>query len=132
MAKHTAKPHKIRKVGILVIQILIAVLAALAVIAIVRRIIYQNQLKLQENIYDDYIPQYYNVKSYDSVSSFITSMKEEGTKKTPDYFDTENEPSDGDKIVVLSTCIGGQDDRRLLVVGKLVDTVMYSSGSMTN
>lgn len=129
--KTTNKSKKIRIMKIVLI-ILIAVLAALAVIAIVRRIIYQNQLKLQENIYDDYIPQYYNVKSYDSVSSFITSMKEEGTKKTPDYFDTENEPSDGDKIVVLSTCIGGQDDRRLLVVGKLVDTVMYSSGSMTN
>ena len=97
-----------------------------------RDALYKYQIFAAVNYNDDYIPQYYNVKSYDSVSSFITSMKEEGTKKTPDYFDTENEPSDGDKIVVLSTCIGGQDDRRLLVVGKLVDTVMYSSGSMTN
>ena len=31
-----------------------------------------------------------------------------------------------DKLVVLSTCIGSQSERRFLVVGKLVDTTSYA------
>lgn len=82
------------------------------------------------NYNDDLITNYYPPTGIDSVSKFVTSMREEGTKKTPDYFDDSVSVTEDDKIVALSTCIGGQDDRRLLVVGKLVDTEEFTNPTL--
>lgn len=94
--------------------------------------LYSYQIFAAVNYNDDLITSYYPPSQTNSISKFVTSMREEGTKKTPDYFDDSVEVTDSDKIVVLSTCIGGQDDRRLLVVGKLIDTVSYSGITSTD
>ena len=69
----------------------------------------------------------FDLKSTDGVQQFLDSLKscaEEGRSIT--HVREGVEVTAEDKLLVLSTCIGSQSDRRFLVVGKLVDTTSYA------
>ena len=72
------------------------------------------------NYNDKLIPAYYDVKSTGGRDEFIKSLKEcKNNSKT--YFNEEVKIAGEDKILVLSVCIKGQDDRRYLIVAKRED-----------
>lgn len=75
--------------------------------------------------YDDkLIPAYYDVKSSLGRDEFVKSLEAcRGNSKT--HFNDEVEISGEDKLLVLSVCISGQDDRRYLIVSKLEDVQNY-------
>ncbi len=78
------------------------------------------------NYNDNYIPAMFDLKSTDGVQQFLDSLKscaEEGRSIT--HVREGVDVSDEDKLLVLSTCIGSQSDRRFLVVGKLIHTTSY-------
>ena len=78
------------------------------------------------NYNDNYIPSVFAVNEAQGVQDFIDSLEEcakEGDKIT--HVRQGETLTADDKILVLSTCISGQDDRRFLVVAKLADTVAY-------
>ncbi len=75
------------------------------------------------NYNDKLIPAYYDVKSVAGRDEFIKSLEEcRGNSKT--HFSDDMEISGEDKVLVLSVCIKGQDDRRYLIVAKLDSQVM--------
>lgn len=78
------------------------------------------------NYNDNYIPAMFDLKSTDGVQQFLDSLKscaEEGRSIT--HVREGVDVSAEDKLLVLSTCIGSQSDRRFLVVGKLIHTTSY-------
>lgn len=75
--------------------------------------------------YDDkLIPAYFDVKSSTGRDAFIESL-EVCRKNSITHFNDEIEISGEDKVLVLSVCIKGQDNRRYLVVSKLEEVVYY-------
>lgn len=71
------------------------------------------------NYNDNYIPAVFAVDEAQGAQDFIDSLEEcakEGDKLT--HVRQGETLTADDKILVLSTCISGQDDRRLLVVAK--------------
>lgn len=76
------------------------------------------------NYNDKLIPAYYDVKSSAGRDEFVKSLEEcKGNSKT--YFNDAVEISGEDKVLVLSVCISGQDDRRYLIVSKLEEVQNY-------
>lgn len=78
------------------------------------------------NYNDNYIPAVFSVNEAQGAQDFIDSLDEcvkEGDKLT--HVRQGETLTADDKILVLSTCISGQDDRRFLVVAKLADTQDY-------
>lgn len=78
------------------------------------------------NYNDRYLPSLFDVKSADGVQAFLDSLSQcadEGSSIT--HVRESVDVSAEDKLLVLSTCIGSQSDRRFLVVGKLIDTTVY-------
>ena len=78
------------------------------------------------NYNDRYLPSLFDVKSADGVQAFLDSLSQcadEGSSIT--HVREGVDVSTEDKLLVLSTCIGSQSDRRFLVVGKLTDTTVY-------
>lgn len=78
------------------------------------------------NYNDNYIPAVFAVNEPQGAQDFIDSLEEcakEGDKLT--HVRQGETLTADDKILVLSTCISGQDDRRFLVVAKLIDTQDY-------
>lgn len=72
------------------------------------------------NYNDAYIPSKYDVNTAAGVQEFIASLEAcRGNSIT--HFREGMEIAEGDKLVVLSTCIRYQSDRRFLVVGRLVE-----------
>lgn len=70
------------------------------------------------NYNDKLIPAYYDVKSKDGRDAFLESLEAcKGNSKT--HFSESVEITDEDKVLVLSVCISGQDERRFLIVSKL-------------
>lgn len=64
---------------------------------------------------DVYIPDAYGVRSKDGLESFLKAVE-----KSPAYFKREDmELSREDKILTLSTCVGGNRERRCIVVARL-------------
>lgn len=79
------------------------------------------------NYGDPYIPSLFDINSKEGVQAFLNSLvqcAEEGSSVT--HVREGVEVTAEDKLLVLSTCIGSQSDRRFLVVGKLVDTTLYN------
>ena len=70
------------------------------------------------NYNDKLIPAYYDVKSVTGRDAFIKSL-EECRRNSNTHFNDDVEISGEDKVLVLSVCIKGQDDRRYLIVAKL-------------
>lgn len=69
------------------------------------------------NYSDKLIPAYYDVKSINGRDEFIKSLEEcRGNSNT--YFKDNVKIEGEDKILVLSVCIKGQDDRRYLIIAK--------------
>lgn len=76
------------------------------------------------NYNDSLIPDFYDVKSPSGRDKFIQSLENcRGNSIT--HFRDEIEISGEDKVLVLSVCIKGQDDRRFLIVSKLEEKVLY-------
>ena len=78
------------------------------------------------NYNDNYIPSVFSVTEAQGAQEFIDSLEEcakEGDKLT--HIRQGETLTADDKILVLSTCISGQDDRRFLVVAKLTDRDGY-------
>lgn len=72
------------------------------------------------NYNDDYIPAKFDLISWVGEEAFLASLKacaEEGNAIT--HVRDDVKIASGDKLLVLSTCISGQDDRRFLVVAVL-------------
>lgn len=76
------------------------------------------------NYNDKLIPAYFDVKSVTGRDEFIESL-EPCRKNSITHFRDEMEISGEDKLLVLSVCIKGQDDRRFLIVSKLEEKVLY-------
>lgn len=78
------------------------------------------------NYNDNYIPAVFAVNEPQGAQDFIDSLEEcakEGDKLT--HIRQGETLTADDKILVLSTCISGQDDRRFLVVAKLTSRDGY-------
>ncbi len=75
------------------------------------------------NYNDRYLPSLFDVKSTEGVQDFLDSLQDCAAEDSSITHVREGvDVSAEDKLLVLSTCIGSQSDRRFLVVGKLVDT----------
>lgn len=70
------------------------------------------------------IPAYFDVKSISGRDEFLESL-EKCRENTATYFNDKIEIAEDDKVLVLSVCIKGQDDRRYLIVSKLEDIILY-------
>lgn len=79
------------------------------------------------NFTDDNITYYFDPKDTASVTAFMQSIKKESNGKSPAYIDENANVTDDDKLVVLSTCIAKEKDRRLLIVGKLSNEVNFEN-----
>ena len=78
------------------------------------------------NYNDNYIPSVFSVTEAQGAQDFIDSLEEcakEGDKLT--HVRQGETLTADDKILVLSTCISGQDDRRFLVVAELTNRDKY-------
>lgn len=78
------------------------------------------------NYNDDYLPSVFDVKDTEGAAAFIASLEEcaaQGDELT--HVRQGETLTEDDKILVLSTCISGQDDRRFLVVAKLTNRDGY-------
>lgn len=78
------------------------------------------------NYNDDYLPEMFDVKNQGGVLAFNDALKkcqEAGDEMT--HVRKNAQITEADRLLVLSTCIAGQDDRRFLVVGKLSQYVDY-------
>lgn len=76
------------------------------------------------NYNDKLIPAYYDVKSASDRDAFLESL-EECRENSITYFSDEIEIAGDDKVLVLSVCISGQENRRFLVVSKLEEELLY-------
>lgn len=76
------------------------------------------------NYNDKLIPAYFDVKSASGRDDFLESL-EPCRENSITHFRDEIEISGEDKLLVLSVCIKGQDDRRFLIVSKLEEKVLY-------
>ncbi|MGN0168634.1 MAG: class B sortase, partial [Acetatifactor sp.] len=70
------------------------------------------------NYNDKLIPAYFDVKSISGRDEFLESL-ELCRENSITHFNDEIEISGEDKVLVLSVCIRGQEDRRYLIVSKL-------------
>lgn len=77
------------------------------------------------NYNDKLIPAYFDVKSSTGRDDFIESL-EACRENSITHFNDEIEISGEDKVLVLSVCISGQENRRYLVVSKLEEVISYS------
>lgn len=78
------------------------------------------------NYNDRYLPSLFDLKSSDGAQEFLDALAEcaaEGSTIT--HVREGISVNAEDKLLVLSTCIGSQSDRRFLVVGKLIHTTSY-------
>lgn len=78
------------------------------------------------NYNDRYLPSLFDLKSSDGAQEFLDALAEcaaEGSAIT--HVREGISVNAEDKLLVLSTCIGSQSDRRFLVVGKLIHTTSY-------
>jgi sortase B len=76
------------------------------------------------NYNDKLIPAYYDVKTEAGRNEFIASLDNcRGNSLT--HFNDNITIGDKDKLLVLSVCIGGQPERRYLIVSKLENTYKY-------
>lgn len=74
---------------------------------------------------DKLIPAYYDVKCSSGRDAFLESLEEyRGNSST--HFRDEMEISGEDKVLVLSVCVGGQENKRYLIVSKLEEKIPYS------
>ncbi len=93
--------------------------------------IYTYQIFGVYNFNDSYLPSLYDVTSASGVESFLSDLESCANERSSITHVREDvEVTSSDKLLVLSTCISGRDDRRFLVVGKLVDVTEHSSDSM--
>lgn len=73
------------------------------------------------NYNDQYIPAVFNVNSAPSMLSFWDSLEKCAEEKDAlTHVKSGATITEEDRLLVLSTCIRGQDDRRFLVVGKQI------------
>lgn len=73
---------------------------------------------------DSYIPAYFNVNSAQEAEQFQISLEnyeDERKQIRAEVTETEEE-----KLLVLSTCIANEGTKRYLVVGKLIETALYT------
>lgn len=88
--------------------------------------LYTYQIVGVYNYNDYYLPALFDVKTTDGAADFLASLEdcaEEGSAIT--HVRKGVEVTEDDTLLVLSTCISGQDDRRFLVVSKLLETTSY-------
>ncbi len=76
------------------------------------------------NYNDKLIPVYFDVKSASGRDEFLESL-EPCRENSITHFNDEIEISGEDKVLVLSVCIRGQENRRYLIVSKLEEMVKY-------
>jgi len=75
---------------------------------------------------DVYIPMDYDVKLAESVEAFCDSLQSyDDSRKQIRSELTETEEN---RMLVLSTCIANEGEKRYLVVGKLIETTPYTPG----
>lgn len=78
------------------------------------------------NYSDDYLPAAFDVNNADGVLMFWDSLKRcQELADEITHVRADVEVTESDKLLVLSTCIPNQEDRRFLVVGKLSQYVDY-------
>ena len=65
---------------------------------------------------DDYLPDKYNVKFAEGIGNFLADLKEYGSDMQGSNFVEDMSVDDTTNLLVLSTCVSGQEEHRYLVV----------------
>lgn len=76
---------------------------------------------------DAYIPAYYDTTTADGRDKFLAAVIEESENSVVSHINENIEILPEDKVITLSTCVKGEDDKRYLVVGVLRDEIFYEN-----
>lgn len=95
--------------------------------------IYTEERRLTYEIYaavkftDVYIPTYYDVKASDGRDSFLAALAEESENSEVSHISENIEILPEDKLITLSTCVNGEQSKRYLLVGVLIEEAYYNA-----
>lgn len=94
-------------------------------------IVYTEEGRLTYEIYaavkftDVYIPAYYDLATADGRDAFLSVLLEESADSDVSHVDESVEIQPEDRLITLSTCVKGEQSKRWLVVGRLVEKAAY-------